>query len=190
MIKALPIRHNGTLFRSRLEADWASTLDSYGITWQYEPEGFQLSDGTCYSPDFYLPSARAWLEVKGSHMMGVTKAERFAADLWVQSGATSTHDLDAPMVLLGRDPMPRDVLLIEGERISITGIMGFGKAYSVALATCPACDQGTALALWQPYCRGCLTRTDGGMEFWSEAVFDSWMKPFRRVVRPAGGRSR
>ena len=31
----------------------------------YEPEGFRLSDGTLYLPDFYLPESKTYFEVKG-----------------------------------------------------------------------------------------------------------------------------
>jgi hypothetical protein len=31
------------------------------------PWDFALSDGTHYLPDFYLPTARAWAEIKGDH---------------------------------------------------------------------------------------------------------------------------
>lgn len=187
MPKALPISYKGIRFRSRLEADWALTLDTLGITWQYEPEGFELSDGSCYSPDFWLPSARAWLEVKGSHMFGVNKVEQFAADLWADSGATSTYEPTAPMVLLGREPRAADPALTNLESYVVTGIMGFGKAYSVAPATCPACDQGTVVALWQPSCRGCGTVFTDALDAWMDSVHRSWLHVgFRRVIRPAG----
>ena len=55
------------LFRSTLEADWAATLDSLSIGWQYEPEGVQLPSGELHRPDFYLPGIATWLEVKGPH---------------------------------------------------------------------------------------------------------------------------
>ena len=53
------------VFRSRLEADWANTLDQLRIRWSYEPELFTLPNGAQYLPDFYLPELSTWLEVKG-----------------------------------------------------------------------------------------------------------------------------
>lgn len=51
-------------FRSRLEARWAVFFDSCGIKYEYEPEGFVLSDGEKYLPDFYLPEQDTYVEVK------------------------------------------------------------------------------------------------------------------------------
>jgi len=63
----LPIqtKYAGCLFRSRLEARWAVFFDHVGVTWRYEPEGFDL-DGDWYLPDFYLPEIEKWFEVKGT----------------------------------------------------------------------------------------------------------------------------
>lgn len=66
-INAVPTTYAGTRFQSTLEADWAATLDSLNIEWQYEPEAVQLPSGSLYRPDFYLPQMTTWLEVKGPH---------------------------------------------------------------------------------------------------------------------------
>jgi hypothetical protein len=65
-IKAIETRYKGYRFRSRLEARWAVFFDALGIEWQYEPQGYVLSDGACYLPDFYLPrfSDGLYVEVK------------------------------------------------------------------------------------------------------------------------------
>lgn len=64
-MKAIETHYNGYRFRSRLEARWAVFFDTLGIRYEYEPEGFELSDGTLYLPDFYLPDSKSWFEVKG-----------------------------------------------------------------------------------------------------------------------------
>jgi len=70
-IKAKETIYKGYRFRSRLEARWAVFFDAIGAPWEYEPEGFELSDGTCYLPDFYLPGVKGrgaeniYVEVKG-----------------------------------------------------------------------------------------------------------------------------
>jgi len=76
MIKAIETTYKGYRFRSRLEARWGVFFDGLGVKWQYEPEGFELPDGTWYLPDFYInaqglyaPGAHGygpWLEVKGT----------------------------------------------------------------------------------------------------------------------------
>lgn len=63
--KPIETHYNGYRFRSRLEARWAIFFDTLGIKYEYEPEGYQLSDGTLYLPDFYLPESKQFFEVKG-----------------------------------------------------------------------------------------------------------------------------
>jgi hypothetical protein len=63
-IPAIQTRYAGCHFRSRLEARWAVVFDALEIKWQYEPEGYVLSDGTRYLPDFVINNL--WVEVKGT----------------------------------------------------------------------------------------------------------------------------
>ena len=63
--KPIETEYNGYRFRSRLEARWAVFFDQLGIKYEYEPEGFELSDGTWYLPDFYLTESNSFFEVKG-----------------------------------------------------------------------------------------------------------------------------
>lgn len=63
-IKAIETFYKGYKFRSRLEARWAVFFDAAGIEYEYEPEGYTLSDGSRYLPDFYLPKFRIYVEVK------------------------------------------------------------------------------------------------------------------------------
>ena len=64
-MKAIPTWYKSTMFRSKLEAQWAKLLDHYGMAWTYEVEGYEFNDGTRYLPDFWLPDSKQWLEVKG-----------------------------------------------------------------------------------------------------------------------------
>jgi hypothetical protein len=77
-ISSVPMTYAGVHFRSTLEADWAATLDSLGIVWQYEPEAVRLPSGALYLPDFYLPEIATWLEVKGPHMQRLDKTKELA----------------------------------------------------------------------------------------------------------------
>lgn len=63
-IKPIETVYKGYRFRSRLEARWAVFFDALKIEWEYEPEGFELADGTRYLPDFYLPGFQAYIEIK------------------------------------------------------------------------------------------------------------------------------
>lgn len=57
----LPIQtvFNNHFFRSRLEARWAVFFTVLGIEYQYEPEGYEVTEGNKlierYLPDFFLP---------------------------------------------------------------------------------------------------------------------------------------
>lgn len=63
-IKAIETFYNGYRFRSRLEARWAVFFDALHIKYEYEPEGYHLSNGTNYLPDFFLPDFNVFAEVK------------------------------------------------------------------------------------------------------------------------------
>lgn len=63
-MKAIPTRYRGYHFRSRLEARWGVFFDALGVEWEYEPEGFEMPDGTRYLPDFFLRERALFLEIK------------------------------------------------------------------------------------------------------------------------------
>lgn len=72
MIKAIETQYKNYRFRSRLEARWAVFLDTLGIEWEYEREGYDLGDPLgYYLPDFWLPFSTYYpnggyfLEIKG-----------------------------------------------------------------------------------------------------------------------------
>lgn len=83
-IQALETQYAGHRFRSRLEARWALFFDQVGIKWEYEPEGYKLSNGECYLPDFWLPGFND--KEKGTYVEAkpeggdFTKAFQFAED--------------------------------------------------------------------------------------------------------------
>lgn len=76
MHRAIETRYKHRRFRSRLEARYAVLFDALAIRWDYEPEGFNLGNGLCYLPDFFLhcppafqqrfPGAGYWVEIKGT----------------------------------------------------------------------------------------------------------------------------
>ena len=146
------------------------------MPWRYEPEGFELSDGTWYLPDFYLPTARAWAEVKGPHNERIDKVERFAADLWAEAGSPSlgdSNDADknAPMVVILRAPEHDDVLSTPWP----VGVREQGRRYSVTFAKCRKCGASTLVALWQSNCRNCGFVAYCGYTYWFDP---DWMYDF------------
>ena len=92
-------------FRSRLEARWAVFFDQLAIAWVYEPEGYVLSDGRRYLPDFHLPDCATWVEVKG-HEAALDRQLMLTAarDLPVHSGRGEAGPL---LMVLGPVPEPR-----------------------------------------------------------------------------------
>lgn len=72
-MKPIQTKYKGYHFRSRLEARWAVFLDALGVTWEYEPEGFDLGEAGWYLPDFKVfknchgrvSEDYVWLEIKG-----------------------------------------------------------------------------------------------------------------------------
>jgi len=76
MLQAIETKHNGFLFRSRLEARWAVFFDEMGIKYEYEPEGFKTKCGY-YLPDFRVMTRFGypiWYEVKPR---GFVSCDRF-----------------------------------------------------------------------------------------------------------------
>lgn len=85
-MKAIETCYNGYRFRSRLEARWSVFFDAAGIDYRYEPEGFELTDGTRYLPDFFLPAVGVYVEVKSPARW--TDAERAKIVSAAASGLT------------------------------------------------------------------------------------------------------
>lgn len=65
-IKAIETKYKGYRFRSKTEAYWAKFFDLIGIEWAFEAEGYELSSGAWYLPDFWLPTFNKgmYVEVK------------------------------------------------------------------------------------------------------------------------------
>lgn len=92
--RAIETSYKGYKFRSRTEARWAIFFDAAGIEWQYELEGYRLGELGLYLPDFWLPKAKAFAEVKGQEF---TVAE---INLCRRLAAKSGH----PVIMLAGGP--------------------------------------------------------------------------------------
>jgi hypothetical protein len=62
-LEPIETEYSGTMYRSRTEARWAVMLDSAGVGFQYEPEGFEFVSGR-YVPDFWISGWDRYLEIK------------------------------------------------------------------------------------------------------------------------------
>jgi hypothetical protein len=145
-IKPIPATYAGVRFRSTLEADWAATLDSLDIAWQYEPEAVRLPSGEAYRPDFYLPRIATWLEVKGPHGERLGKTWELASTVAHHPGCTGNHDEPPPsgcdywwdpyqLVVVGLAP-------VRGIVTSYLIDLSAGDGYEedcTALVKCPGC---------------------------------------------------
>ena len=66
--------HKGYKLRSYTELMWARLMDAIDVFYLYEPDLIQV-EGCKYLPDFYLPAADIYLEVKGTHPTEVEKSK-------------------------------------------------------------------------------------------------------------------
>lgn len=122
---AIPTDYAGTHFRSRLEAGWATTLDGYGIRWEYEPEKVRLMSGKGYVPDFRLPELATVIEVKGPHMHRLDKTREYARQVYPDT-----------VVLIGYSPQSR--MVNEWARQSLMQ-WGHPLGYAAVFAACGPC---------------------------------------------------
>lgn len=125
-MKAIETHYNGYRFRSRLEARWAVFFDTLGVRYEYEPEGFELDDGTWYLPDFRVKCYGTrgdfdmdpfdlYIEVKG-HMTeeDAHKIRMFSGttDLWGDEFGEAEYNAIVPTLIVGSIPNvcnPNDV---------------------------------------------------------------------------------
>lgn len=61
---AVETHYDGVVFRSRLEARWAVFFNAMRVDWQYEPNRYEVGLERPYTPDFYLPRLKVFVEVK------------------------------------------------------------------------------------------------------------------------------
>jgi len=98
-MKPIETTYKGYRFRSRLEARWAVFFDELRINWVYEPQGYQLNDGTLYLPDFWLPtfSDGMWAEVKpegGGFSKARLLCEESKRPVWLCEGLPDVRAYD------------------------------------------------------------------------------------------------
>jgi hypothetical protein len=149
-IEAVPVVYDGVQFRSSLEADWACTLNHLDMRWHYEPRTLTLPSGIRYVPDFWLPSLRTFIEVKG--VLGDPRMHKPGE---LEKEVTIT----GAIVLIGLPPASRSLSPSYWERyIQWRSPRGF----RTGLARCQECS---AWQWMQPQvsraCRRCGTAHEG-----------------------------
>lgn len=156
-IEAVPTTYGDTTFRSRLEADWAATLDANHIQWTYEPETITLPSGAVYIPDFWLPELGTWIEVKGP---GIPRVEK-TAELAKTRACPCADDCTCPwpggeLVILGRNSLAR-APEARGHQPAC-GYANWETPFgpTAYYASCPACWRTQWITLRRPWlCRAC-----------------------------------
>ena len=110
MIKPIETEYKGYRFRSRLEARWAVFFDAIGAEWEYEPDGFILSDGTKYLPDFLLHNvygrgaSEIYVEIKGV----LTDEDLHKVELFSYgNGNGFGREAENPIIIFGKIPDER-----------------------------------------------------------------------------------
>jgi hypothetical protein len=179
-IEALPTWYAGITFRSRLEADWAATLDSLGITWEYEPATIALPSGATYIPDFRLPELGTWIEVKGTGVPRVEKAVQLGEILACHcEGSCSCEWPGGQIVLIGHPPQRYDAAAdprndglphwaLHRRAWRHCGHPAWSSAYGPEtwLLRCQPCGRaGFASKRWPLLCRACGARPGEGHTF-------------------------
>lgn len=70
MTRGIKTKHGDTLYKSKMEAAWASVFTFFGLKYEYEPKTFTLmpdsefDNPVKYTPDFLLTDLGYWVEVK------------------------------------------------------------------------------------------------------------------------------
>jgi hypothetical protein len=82
VLKPIDTYYKGYKFRSKLEARWALFFDALGLDWVYESEGYQLTNGEWYLPDFWIRNLAGGMfaEVKPNSDSDVSKSRQLAKD--------------------------------------------------------------------------------------------------------------
>jgi hypothetical protein len=109
ILRPIETTYRGCRFRSRLEARWAVFFQALNLPWEHEPQGFVLSTGAWYLPDFRvrLADGPLWAEVKPTGS-DITAFDQFMrdhnkSDDYKEIRGTVLHEVPDPDALV-EDP--------------------------------------------------------------------------------------
>jgi hypothetical protein len=112
-IQAIETEYAGYRFRSRLEARWCVFFKTLGIPFEYEPQGYEVGPAERrrrYLPDFYLPTLRTWVEVKGDPLRLDIDLIADAVDPKTGLGRPNPY-YETAVLILGQIPDPGSAYL-------------------------------------------------------------------------------
>jgi hypothetical protein len=141
-IRPIETVYHGYRFRSRLEARWAVFFQTLGVPWEYEPEGFVLSTGEWYLPDFriQLGPGSLWAEVK-PRGADAKLFVRFITKSAAGTRGTVLHGIPDPKILEseGRWAQEGDDFHVYGPDLEGFPTEGWGDNY-YQFCICRKCD--------------------------------------------------
>ena len=144
-LRALETHAFGYRFRSRLEARWAVFFNELGVSWEYEPQGFDIG-GEAYLPDFRVVTGDLvyWYEIKPRGTNSCGKFEKFTEVL----GLHNSGDL----------PLNLEARLLSGDPFDV-----FGDVYVCPRCGKPESPDGHSDGEVDFYCHPCdMVTTSGG----------------------------
>lgn len=146
----------GILYRSKLEACWASFWANLNISADYELEVFRTPDGL-YLPDFYLHNLGLWQEVKptrpevGSHPWECCRhvAEISARPVALTWGQPSVHTNIADDLCALFSPAKDGAVVVTG--FSVAGVLATLEADISGNQIFQAVIAAHRTLRWEPY---------------------------------------
>ena len=123
-VTAIETFYKGFRFRSRLEARWAVVWVESQIDWEYELQGYNLSNGERYLPDFWLPTFHGgmYVEVKPLAESDISKPKQFVLD--------SGHPL---LLCVGSPACKKYTLLTRKDGLIVESEFQFGSKFRSAV---------------------------------------------------------
>lgn len=156
-IKANPGFYRDIWMDATTEKKTAQALDNFGIRWEYHPHepGRMLSNGLWYSPDFWLPELKLYIECKSKpNPENMGKAHGLV------------YDTEHPVIIMGYDWVKFFKYFFDvtpSEKDEKTGFDPDICCYSegVYLAHCPSCGKYCFVAMEDTYTCSCCGYYDG-----------------------------